>query len=100
MKEGEFSSGILDLADHETRPSNADVSRPRRTLPNRGATCQPRKESFTAARTEIGGFLPASPERSPFIRHEANAPSGGKVTDIEIGAFLSGGRRKPRASGS
>jgi hypothetical protein len=24
-----------------------------------------------------------------FIRHEANRPSGGKVTDIEIGAFLS-----------
>jgi len=27
-----------------------------------------------------------------FIRHEANAPSGGHLTDIEIGTFLSGGR--------
>lgn len=27
-----------------------------------------------------------------FIRHEANVPSGGQVTDIEIGVFLSGAR--------
>jgi hypothetical protein len=27
-----------------------------------------------------------------FIRHEANVPSGGHLTDIEIGTFLSGGR--------
>jgi hypothetical protein len=27
-----------------------------------------------------------------FVRHQANAPSGGQVTDIEIGAFLSGPR--------
>ena len=27
-----------------------------------------------------------------FVRHQANAPSGGQVTDIEIGAFLSGSR--------
>jgi hypothetical protein len=25
-----------------------------------------------------------------FVRHQANIPSGGHVTDIEIGAFLSG----------
>ncbi len=24
----------------------------------------------------------------PFVRHEPNLPSGGQVTDIEIGAFL------------
>ena len=24
-----------------------------------------------------------------FIRHEANLPSGGQVTDIDVGAFLS-----------
>jgi hypothetical protein len=29
---------------------------------------------------------------SAFVRHQANAPSGGQVTDIEIGAFLSGPR--------
>jgi hypothetical protein len=27
-----------------------------------------------------------------FVRHEANVPSGGQMTDIEIGAFLSGPR--------
>jgi hypothetical protein len=30
-----------------------------------------------------------------FIRHEANAPSGGQVTDSEIGAFLTRGPRNP-----
>ena len=29
-----------------------------------------------------------------FVRHQANAPSGGNVTDIELGAFL-GGSRNP-----
>src|SRR3984893_11535326 len=27
---------------------------------------------------------------SAFVRHQANAPSGGRVSDIELGAFLSG----------
>ena len=30
-----------------------------------------------------------------FIRHKANLPSGGQVTDIEIGDFLSEGRGHP-----
>lgn len=30
-----------------------------------------------------------------FIRHEANIPSGGQQTDIDIGAFLSGPRESP-----
>ena len=30
-----------------------------------------------------------------FVRHEANIPSGGKRTDIDIGEFLSGGQRNP-----
>ena len=30
-----------------------------------------------------------------FVRHEANIPSGGRVTDIDIGAFLSKDRRHP-----
>ncbi len=29
------------------------------------------------------------------ITHEANSPSGGHLTDIEIGGFLSGGQRNP-----
>src|ERR1700739_3510464 len=36
-------------------------------------------------------FLARDPETgSAFVRHQANAPSGGQVTDIELGAFLSG----------
>jgi hypothetical protein len=27
---------------------------------------------------------------SAFVRHQANAPSGGQVTDLDLGAFLSG----------
>jgi hypothetical protein len=30
-----------------------------------------------------------------FIRHEANPPSGGKISDIDIGAFLSRGPLNP-----
>jgi hypothetical protein len=30
-----------------------------------------------------------------FVRHEANVPSGGKRTDIDIGEFLSKGQRNP-----
>lgn len=30
-----------------------------------------------------------------FVRHEANLPSGGHSTDIDIGAFLSRGPRNP-----
>jgi hypothetical protein len=30
-----------------------------------------------------------------FVRHEPNAPSGGKRTDIDIGEFLSEGQRNP-----
>jgi hypothetical protein len=38
-------------------------------------------------------FLARDPEMGlAFVRHQANAPSGGHVTDIELGAFLSGPR--------
>src|SRR4051812_49863150 len=30
-----------------------------------------------------------------FVQHEPNRPSGGRVSHIEIGAFLSGGRHGP-----
>jgi hypothetical protein len=30
-----------------------------------------------------------------FIRHEANVPSGGHVTEMDIATFLSGGPRNP-----
>jgi hypothetical protein len=38
-------------------------------------------------------FLARDPATgSALVRHQANAPSGGQVTDIELGAFLSGPR--------
>jgi hypothetical protein len=38
-------------------------------------------------------FLAGDPATGrAFVRHQANAPSGGQVTDIEISAFLSGAR--------
>ena len=38
-------------------------------------------------------FLARDPETgSAYVRHQANAPSGGQVTDIELDAFLSGPR--------
>jgi hypothetical protein len=40
-----------------------------------------------------GWFLARDPVTgSAFVRHQANTPSGGQVTDIELGAFLSGPR--------
>jgi hypothetical protein len=36
-----------------------------------------------------------SRDRERFVRHEANVPSGGKQTDIDIGEFLSEGQRNP-----
>ena len=41
-------------------------------------------------------YLAREPETGRlFVRHEANIPSSGHVTDLDIGAFLSGGRRNP-----
>ena len=54
--EGEFGAGVLDLANQETMPSDDDATCPVSTLPSRGATCQRRQESFTAAPMEIGGI--------------------------------------------
>jgi hypothetical protein len=36
-----------------------------------------------------------APSGRVFIQHEANLPSGGRVTAIELGAFLGGGARGP-----
>ena len=41
-------------------------------------------------------FLAREPETGRlFVRHEANFPSGGQVTDIDVGAFLGEGRHHP-----
>ena len=42
-------------------------------------------------------FLARNPETGlAFVRHEANAPSGGQLTDIELGAFLNGPKNPER----
>jgi hypothetical protein len=42
-------------------------------------------------------FLARDPATgTAFVRHQANAPSGGHVTDIELGAFLSGPQNPER----
>ena len=42
-------------------------------------------------------FLARDPATgTAFVRHQANAPSGGQVTDIELGAFLSGPQNPER----
>src|ERR1700731_2975799 len=58
--------------------------------PKRGETRQlyrsPNGDALFLARDPATG--------AAFVRHQANAPSGGNVTDIKLGAFL-GGPRNP-----
>jgi hypothetical protein len=49
------------------------------------------RDSSIEAQTGIPGSSPAIPRPARrSSRHQANAPSGGQVTDIDLGAFLSG----------
>ena len=41
---------------------------------------------FLARESETGSLI---------VRHEANAPSGGQVTDVDIATFLAAGERHP-----
>jgi hypothetical protein len=68
-----------------------------RILPPHGrenaAPRPPRPEPRQLYRSPNGDswFLVRDPATgSAFVRHQANAPSGGQVTDIDLGAFLSG----------
>ena len=68
-----------------------------RILPGRGrengAPRPQRAETRQLYRSPNGDtwFLARDPMTgTAFVRHQANAPSGGQVTDIELGAFLSG----------
>ena len=68
-----------------------------RILPAKGrenaAPRPPRPEPRQLYRSPNGDswFLVRDPATgSAFVRHQANAPSGGQVTDIDLGAFLSG----------
>jgi hypothetical protein len=55
-----------------------------RLLATRQLYRSPNGDSWFFARDPVAG--------SAFVRHQANVPSGGRVTDIELGAFLSGPR--------
>jgi hypothetical protein len=54
-----------------------------------------KRELYRSANGDRWFFAREAETGEPFVRHEANVPSGGHVTDIDIGAFLSEGRRNP-----
>lgn len=57
------------------------------TVEKRALYSSPNGDRWFLARDPASGNV--------FIRHEANVPSGGRVREIEIGAFFSGGLRNP-----
>jgi hypothetical protein len=61
-----------------------DTALARQLAENETALPEPERDSWCLARDPTTG--------SAFVRHQANAPSGGQVTDMEISAFLSGPR--------
>src|ERR1700738_5249070 len=71
---------------HARRQDRSAAAVPETVSSNRAEMRQlyrsPNGDSWFLARDPATGFA--------FIRHQANAPSGGQVTDIELGAFLSG----------
>jgi hypothetical protein len=54
-----------------------------------------RRELYSSSNGDRWFLVRNTGTRSVFIRHEANVPSGGQVTDIPIDAFLSGERETP-----
>jgi hypothetical protein len=54
---------------------------------DKGALQQPQRGQVVSRRDAATGEV--------FVRHEPNAPSGGRPSHIEIGAFLSRGARNP-----
>ena len=83
---------VAALAEAGFRIVSANGKREHRTRPQRAETRQlyrsPNGDSWFLARDPATG--------SAFVRHQANAPSGGQVTDIKIGAFLSGPQNPER----
>jgi hypothetical protein len=75
----------LGEAGYRIVPANGmeDITRQR---PHERRTTQlyrsPNGDTWFLARDPVTG--------AAFVRHQANTPSGGQVTDIELGAFLSG----------
>ena len=55
-----------------------------------------KRELYSSANGDVWFLARESETGNVFIRHEANRSSGGRVTDIDIGAFLSAGQRHPQ----
>ena len=106
-RDGATVEGIIANTINETARGDPDALAARivgalaeagyRILPARGrengAPRPQRAETRQLYRSPNGDtwFLVRDPATgSAFVRHQANAPSGGQVTDIELGAFLSG----------
>ena len=66
------------------RPARGDKRMPVETRELYGS---PNGDRWLLGRDPVAGRV--------FVRHEANAASGGQVTDIDIGDFLSRGARNP-----
>ena len=67
-----------------TASGRGDTALARQLAETRQLYRSPNGDSWSLARDPATG--------TAFVRHQANAPSGGQVTDIELGAFLSGPR--------
>jgi hypothetical protein len=50
------------------------------------------KQLYRSPNGDIWSLAHDHPTGTAFVRHQANAPSGGHVTDLELGAFLVGPR--------
>lgn len=81
-------------ASPSTRPWRAE-------FPERGVLPGPRVRRMPVETRELYGsangdrWLLGRDAGRVFVRHEANAASGGQVTDIDIGDFLSRGAQSP-----
>ena len=53
------------------------------------------RELYTSENGDRWSLARDSDSGRIFIRHEANAPSGGNVSDVEIGAFFAKGGSGP-----
>jgi hypothetical protein len=51
---------------------------------------------YSSANGDMWFLARESETENVFVRHEANPSSGARVTDIDIGAFLSTGQRHPQ----
>ena len=61
----------------------------------RGENAVPKLELYQSSNGDRWRLARETETGRVFIQHQANLPSGGRVTEIEIGAFLGAGARGP-----